>query len=115
LSHISPHPVPPASPPQTISGAQTSEYHAAREAEGLTDSLLSSVNEIMARAEAAGTDPDPELRALVEQTVVQSMMIGNGWADQQRESVIEDSGAAADGGVNKRRKRDEDGGPSGAT
>lgn len=73
----------------------------------------------MVRAEAEGTDPDPELRALVERTVVQGMVIGNGWVDQQRESVIEESGVAtgagADGAANKRRRIDEDeGGPNGA-
>ena len=73
----------------------------------------------MVRAEAEGTDPDPELRALVERTVVQGMVIGNGWVDQQRESVIEESGvvtgAGADGAANKRRRIDEDGvGPNGA-
>jgi hypothetical protein len=76
----------------------------------------------MMRAEAEGTDPDPELRALVEQTVVHSMMIGNEWADQQRESVIEESGAGTgagmngneDGGASKKRRMDE-GGPNGAT
>jgi len=93
-----------------IDAGQISEYHVAREAEGLTDSLLSSVNEVMMRAEAEGTDPDPELHALVERTVVQSMMVGNGWADQQRETVIDESGEAP---VNKRRRTDE-GGPNGA-
>ena len=73
----------------------------------------------MVRAEAEGTDPDPELRALVERTVVQGMVIGNGWVDQQRESVIEESGVAtgtgADGTANKKRRIDEDrGGPNGA-
>ena len=105
-------------PPRTIGGGQSqpSEYHAAQEADGLTDSLLSSVNEIMVRAETEGTDPDPELRALVERTVVQGMVIGNQWVDQQRESVIEESGVAtgagagADGAPNKRRRMDEDGG-----
>lgn len=70
----------------------------------------------MRRAEAEGTDPDPELRALVEQAIVQGMVIGNGWADQERESVVEESAAGADGVANKRRRMDEDGrGPSGAT
>ena len=68
----------------------------------------------MVRAEAEGTDPDPELRALVERTVVQGMVIGNQWVDLQRESVIEESevamGAGADGAANKRRRMDEDGG-----
>jgi len=75
----------------------------------------------MVRAEAEGTDPDPELRALVEQTVVQGMVIGNGWVDQQRECVIEESriamgaGVDGDGAANKRRRIDEDGGgPNGA-
>jgi len=72
------------------------------------------------RAEAEGTDPDPELHALVAQTVVQGMMIGHGWADEQRESLIAESGAGADGAANKRRRIDEDedgdgGGPNGAT
>jgi len=70
----------------------------------------------MVRAEADGTDPDLELRALVERAVVQGMMIGNGWADAQRESVVEESAAGADVVANKRRRMDEDGGgPSGAT
>jgi hypothetical protein len=74
----------------------------------------------MARAEAEGTDPDPELRALVERTVVQGMVIGNGWVDQQRESAIEETGVAtgveADGAAaNKKRRINEDGGgPNGA-
>jgi len=102
--------------PQAIgaSQSQTSEYHAAREAEGLTISLLSSVNEIMVRAEMEGTDPDPELRAVVEQTLMQGIMIGNEWVDQQRETVIEESGVAtgmgARGAANKRRRMEEDGG-----
>ena len=102
--------------PRTLSAGATSEYHAAREAEGLTDTLLSSVDEVMMRAEAEGTDPDPELRALVEQAIVQGMLIGNGWADQQRERVVEESAVGADGVANKRRRMDEDGrGPSGST
>lgn len=113
LLHTPPH---LASTLQTISTSQTSEYHAAREAEGLTDSLLSSVNEIMVRTEAEGTDPDLELRALVEQTVMRSMVIGNGWADQQRESMIEETKVGTDGAANKKRRIDEDeGGPNGAT
>ena len=99
-----------ASPPRG------SEYHAAREAEGLTSSLLASVREIMVRAEAEGTDPDDdELHALVERTVVQGMVIGNGWADQQRQSVIEESAAGADGVANNnKRRRIDEGGPNGA-
>jgi hypothetical protein len=64
----------------------------------------------MARAEVEGTDPDPELRALVERTILQGLVLGNGWVDQQRESVIEESGAATGTGVggpaNKRRRLD---------
>jgi uncharacterized protein len=44
--------------------------------EALTSSLMASAQEIMARAEREGTDPDRELRAAVSHTVMQGVVDG---------------------------------------
>ena len=67
----------PASPAQpSLPSAQPSEYHRNAASEQLTTSLLQSAHDVMQRADAAGRDPDQELRQVVGETVVAGIVAG---------------------------------------
>lgn len=62
---------------QTTSTHYTPSQHAQNIAsEELTSEMMEAVQEIMQRHEAAGTDPDSELRTLVGQTVLEGVATG---------------------------------------
>lgn len=74
---------PPVAPP--------SEYQQNAASEQMTDALMTSVQEIMQRAEVDGNDPDQELRQLVQRAVLEGVITGyemlNTQASEDRESL----------------------------
>lgn len=67
-----------------------SEYAQQQVTDVLTEELMRSVGEVMARAEAEGRDPESELTELVQKAVLQSMLAGAGWAEDQNARAHED-------------------------
>ncbi|KAK7033062.1 ankyrin [Favolaschia claudopus] len=66
----------PASAPTIPVLQQPSQREQEVASEQLTTALMSSVEEIMQRADTEGTDPDEELRQLVSRTVLEGVVTG---------------------------------------
>ncbi|KAI0049762.1 hypothetical protein FA95DRAFT_1556459 [Auriscalpium vulgare] len=84
--------------------AQPSQHSQEAASEQLTSSLMRDVEDIMTRAEAEGRDPDAELRAAVERTVVQGVVSGYSMASDAGDVARRDGG---DGDAAKRRRLDD--------
>lgn len=65
-----------ALPAGTASHPQPSQHLQNVASETLTSSLMQTVGDIMARAEAEGRDPDEELRQAVSRTVLDGVLTG---------------------------------------
>lgn len=61
-----------------------SEYAQEQLSEELTNRMMKAVEEIMARAAAEGRDPEDELAALVEKTVLESLDAGEGLVEAEQ-------------------------------
>lgn len=81
-----------------------SEYTQQQLTEALTDRMMTSVEEIMARAERDGHDPEDELTALVQRTVLESLNAGIGLVEEAKEGDL--SMARNDSHETKKRKTD---------
>ncbi|KAJ6531740.1 ankyrin repeat-containing domain protein [Mycena capillaripes] len=71
--------------------------------EQLTAALMSSVEDIMTRAEAEGRDPEEELRQVVSRTVLEGMVTGYAMS----EAVEDDRGAEINDTPTKKPKTDD--------
>ncbi|KAI0064784.1 hypothetical protein BV25DRAFT_1777501, partial [Artomyces pyxidatus] len=69
---------------------QPSQYEQNAASEQLTAALMANVQEIMARAEAEGRDPEEELRQAVGRTVVEGMVAGYGMSGSGADDGRED-------------------------
>ena len=56
--------------------SQPSQYATDRTAQALTEHLMQQVEDVMQRAQAAGTDPGEELNHIVSSTVLESVLRG---------------------------------------
>lgn len=74
----------PSEPPVAL----PSQYQQDAASESLTSELLLSVQNVMQRAEAAGTDPDEELREVVGRAVLGGVLTGYQMSEPQAESDV---------------------------
>ncbi|KIJ67064.1 hypothetical protein HYDPIDRAFT_38494 [Hydnomerulius pinastri MD-312] len=66
---------------------QPSQHQQNAASETLTSTLMHSVHDIMQRAEAEGTNPDEELRAVVSRTVLEGVLTGYEMSTREDEDV----------------------------
>lgn len=95
-----------------VSQNYTPSQHAQNQAsEAMTSTLMDSVQEIMQRSEAEGTDPDAELRQLVGRTVLQGVVTGYDMTVDPSERRGGDDEVRERDGLHgaKRPKTDDDG------
>jgi hypothetical protein len=84
--------------------AGPSEYAQQQLSEELTDRMMVSVQEIMARAERDGHDPEEELAAIVRKTVLESLDAGVELVEQSEGQ----SSMAEESQPTKKRKTDDE-------
>ncbi|CAK5268732.1 unnamed protein product [Mycena citricolor] len=92
--------VSPATAVATETAPQPSQQEQEMTSDRLASALMSSVDEIMRRAEREGTDPDEELRRVVGQTVLEGMLEGYSMSEPSEENDRESS-------PNKRPRTDD--------
>ncbi|KAF7330503.1 hypothetical protein MVEN_02489700 [Mycena venus] len=95
----------PATAPTIEIVQQPSQREQDIASEQLTSALMTSVEEIMTRAEAEGRDPDEELRQIVSRTVLEGVVTGYAMS----EPVGDDRGADINETPTKRARTDDDG------
>ncbi|KAJ6513331.1 ankyrin repeat-containing domain protein [Mycena sanguinolenta] len=95
----------PASAPTIDIVQQPSQHEQELASEQLTSALMSSVEEIMRRAEAEGRDPEEELRQVVSRTVLEGVVTGYAMS----EPVEDDRGADLNDAPSKKPKTNGDG------
>ncbi|KAJ7637719.1 hypothetical protein DFH06DRAFT_1219054 [Mycena polygramma] len=93
----------PASAPTIEILQQPSQREQDSASEQLTAALLSSVEDIMTRAEAEGRDPEEELRQVVSRTVLEGVVTGYAMS----EAVEDDRGAEINDTPTKKAKTDD--------
>ncbi|KAJ7903606.1 hypothetical protein B0H14DRAFT_2665580 [Mycena olivaceomarginata] len=93
----------PASAPTIEVLQQPSQREQDLASEQLTSALMSSVEDIMQRAEAEGRDPEEELRQIVSRTVLEGVVTGYAMS----EPVEDDRGADINETPTKKPKTDD--------
>ncbi|KAJ7127040.1 ankyrin repeat-containing domain protein [Mycena epipterygia] len=93
----------PASVPTIEIVQQPSQQEQDRASEELTSALMTSVEDIMRRAEAEGRDPEDELRQIVSRTVLEGVVTGYAMS----EAVEDERGAEINETPTKKPKFDD--------
>ncbi|KAJ7707763.1 ankyrin repeat-containing domain protein [Mycena rosella] len=94
----------PTSAPTIEIVQQPSQREQDMASEQLTSALMSSVEDIMQRAEAEGRDPEEELRQIVSRTVLEGVVTGYAMS----EAVEDERGAEINDTPTKKPKTDND-------
>ncbi|KAH9481432.1 Ankyrin repeat-containing protein P1E11.10 [Psilocybe cubensis] len=97
----------PAVLPSTAATTSPSQHSQNLASEQLTSALMSSVQEIMERAEAEGQDPEEELRQLVSRTVLEGVVTGYEMTVDSSDTTHPRDGSAQDGTPSKRPRNDD--------
>ncbi|KAJ6619699.1 hypothetical protein B0H10DRAFT_2216539 [Mycena sp. CBHHK59/15] len=90
--------------PDALPQQQLSQHQQDIASEQLTSTLMTSVEDIMQRAEAEGRDPEEELRQVVGRTVLEGMVAG-----YQMSAVVQDDRHAEINGAPTKKAKTDDG------
>ena len=81
------------SPPSEVAGLDPLSRQAAIETNNRAGNLLAQVQAILAETDASGEDPEPRIRALVDDAVWRTMRAGQAMGDQQAQAEADSTPA----------------------